>query len=685
MASRSNSVDTQANSPSGGGTARKSKRACVDCNRKKTKCDMTLPSCHLCIRTNTPCLYPSRRKKRTLKPRRLQRQTTLQKDDTHDFEHVPDRIPAPNQGHDSSKLGFWPIDDTNSQDCILPLDLDAELNDLGNTHPALLETASLGGQYSNQANSVNSFMDLEPRPEIPEESQPGSALDSLALSWDSQCFWLTDSHTIAPQTDGPCQESPANGRATGSSILSVHTVSAADATISGALLEELVTLYFGKVHCFVPILHRPRFYEQYFSGKSSISDDDAAGLLRDSLVLNGMLALAARFSSSPYFKNIPNTDKGERFAESAKEIYYECLRGGQKSTLEFLQGCTLLAFQLYLHGPSTEGWLVIGTCTRLANELGLNAIDLQIERDLFSPVSLEWSKKEELRRAWWSVWELDTFSAAVACRPHTIDRMTMHVKLPVSDENWFANMFVESAIVDPDPVHTWHTLRDCPNQDERAWFLLINYILLTAHDLGQRRSLQRKEIEDIDTAISCYTLLLPSQFHLLEHLSPASLRPTRVSSFNWIIATNIMLQGCRVFVKLLNEGASTPRFWSSSRNLLTPLAAESQFGASEAKYRVYTDRIIRIIRLWPPEYIPSASPFIGCLVLGPAAMHLRVAMGCRQAARDQSTAASLEEELLKLALSHMAQFWRLGALLLDFANSITPSRRSVSPQPTTDR
>ncbi|KAM5353280.1 hypothetical protein ACJZ2D_016819 [Fusarium nematophilum] len=567
-------------------------------------------------------------------------------------------VPPPNQGHGPSELEFWPIDDANRQDCNLPLGLDAVLNNLGDTHPALLETASLDDQNSNQANSVNSLLDLESgRPEIPEESQGAAALDSLAISWDSQCFWPIDSPAMAPQTDGPSQGSPENGGATGSSIVSVHTVSAAETAISSALLDELVALYFDKVHCFVPILHRPRFYERYFSGKSSISDDDAAELLRDSLVLNGMLALAARFSSSPCFNNMPNADKGERFAESAKEIYYECLRAAQKSTLDFLQGCILLAFQLYLNGPSTEGWLVIGTCTRLANELGLNAIDLQSESDIFGPVSLEWSKKEELRRAWWSVWELDTFSAAVACRPHTIDRMTIHVKLPVSDENWFANMFVESAIVDPDPVHTWHTLRDCPNQDERAWFLLINYILLTTHDLGQRRSLQRKEIEDIDTAISCYTLLLPSHFHLVE---------------------------CRVFVKLLTEGVSTPRFWSSSRNLLTPLAAESQFGVSEAKYRVYTDRIIRIIRLWPPEHIPSASPFIGCLILGPAAMHLRVAMGCRQAAQDQSAAASLEEELLKLALSHIAKFWRLGALLLDFANSITPTRGSASPQPTTD-
>jgi len=73
--------------------------------------------------------------------------------------------------------------------------------------------------------------------------------------------------------------------------------------------------------------------------------------------------------------------------------------------------------------------------------------------------------------------------------------------------------------------------------------------------------------------------------------------------------------------------------------------------------------------MWPPEFIPYASPFIGCLVLGPAALHLRVAMGRRQAAGDRSDAASLEEELLKLALSHIAMYWRFGALLLGILGS----------------
>ncbi|KAH7124480.1 hypothetical protein EDB81DRAFT_730716, partial [Dactylonectria macrodidyma] len=316
--------DAWASSPSGGGNAHKARRACVDCNRKKTKCDMTLPSCHLCSRTNTPCLYPSRRKKRTVKSRTLVHTTTLQNDVTHHFgtilstgmklqyrllltttaEHIADMETASNQGHDVSEGGFAAPNNSNRQEYVLPVGSDAVLNNLGNTHPALLETTSLDNQYLNHSNSANSFVDLElGQPEISMENQPRAILDTLSIPWDSQCFWAADGPATASQTDRLCQGSPDNGLNTDSPDRSVHTVSTADAAISSALLEELVTLYFNKVHCFVPILHRPRFYDQYFSGESSISDDDAARLLRGSLILNAMLALAARFSSDPQGSN----------------------------------------------------------------------------------------------------------------------------------------------------------------------------------------------------------------------------------------------------------------------------------------------------------------------------------------------------------------------------------------------
>jgi hypothetical protein len=40
--------------------------------------------------------------------------------------------------------------------------------------------------------------------------------------------------------------------------------------------------------------------------------------------------------------------------------------------MEYLQGLLILAFYLYSMEPDPQGWLLIGACSRLAYELGLN-------------------------------------------------------------------------------------------------------------------------------------------------------------------------------------------------------------------------------------------------------------------------------------------------------------------------
>ena len=256
-----------------------------------------------------------------------------------------------------------------------------------------------------------------------------------------------------------------------------------------------------------------------------------------------MLALAARFSNASYFDGTIPSQRGDKFAEKAKAIYYESLRSARRSSLEYLQGCTILAFHLYASQPDSQAWLLIGVCSRMAYELELDKVDLDDNADLISFSPSEWSKREELRRVWWSIWELDTFSSAFACRPHTMDRTKMYVKLPVSDENWFADNPVDSSVIDPSPLHAWHTLRDCPNQDERAWFLNINYLLLIAHDLGQERRPDRQSIEDTERAVICYIYLLPPQFHLTEGASSVTFNSGNFARSSWIVQTNIMIQG----------------------------------------------------------------------------------------------------------------------------------------------
>jgi hypothetical protein len=305
---------------------------------------------------------------------------------------------------------------------------------------------------------------------------------------------------------------------------------------------DSVGLYFERVHPFVPIIHKPRFLEKYAFTRSATRTEDWQDALKSSLLLNCMLALAAGFSKSSLLKPFSVFGKGVPFGKHAADIYYDSLRAPPKSCLEYLQGCILFAFYLYLSGPDTEGWLVIGTCTRLAYDMCLDRTDMNYPESVQEFIT-EWMHKEELRRAWWSIWELDTFSAALACRRHAIDQRFFKVKLPVSDKFWFAGQRVESAVIESDVSLAWRALRDCENQDERAWFLVCNYLLLFAHDLGQQSSVDAADVAKTESAAVCYSLLLPERFHVRPTSRLASSNGDQTVQWNWIFTTNIMLQG----------------------------------------------------------------------------------------------------------------------------------------------
>lgn len=433
-----------------------------------------------------------------------------------------------------------------------------------------------------------------------------------------------------------------------------------------ALIDELIEIYFEKVHHFLPLFHKPRFLETYVLNQKVGDKRYENASLETSLILHGILALSARFSSSPHFNGTLPVQRGEAFGERAKAVYGEALRTLREPTLQYLQGCVLLGFYLYSSEPDSQGWMIIGMCSRIAYDLGLDKVDAN-RRDQ-NLCSKEWSMREELRRAWWCVWELDTFASAIACRPATIDRMKMHVQLPVSDQAWFADNPIESAIIDPDPLSAWHTLRNCPNQDERAWFLLTNFLLLVAHDLGQQRKPDPQLIEDIESAVACYALLLPPRFHL--NSGSIFFDSEHFRNSNWIISTNIMLQGCRTFIHFLSDSTSSDACSPSTNHLLAPLAAGAQFGERKKDYRPYADQVFRTIRIWSPEYIPYHTPLIGCLILGPAAINLRVAKDLSKSAKADKNCFGIQGELLKLTLTRISEFWKIGSILLDIANSV---------------
>ena len=127
-------------------------------------------------------------------------------------------------------------------------------------------------------------------------------------------------------------------------------------------------------------------------------------------------------------------------------------------------------------------------CSRLAFELGLDKIDedlLGVDYSSEWESPYEWVEREEKRRAWWLVWELDVFASTILKRPQAIDKSQINVLLPASDAQWFDNCPISSTFIIRDVANTWRTLQDCPNQDVRAWFLVCTFFMATALDLSR--------------------------------------------------------------------------------------------------------------------------------------------------------------------------------------------------------
>jgi Fungal specific transcription factor domain len=272
------------------------------------------------------------------------------------------------------------------------------------------------------------------------------------------------------------------------------------------------------------------------------SEGRVANLSQEStFVLNGMFALSARFSNSEYFSRVKPTDRGVAFAKRAQTLFEQQQDLDEQPTLRMMQGCILLACYYLTSGISSQAWILTGVCVRMAYELGLHDMDHNIIVENRKQTPQEWVIGEEKRRAWWSAWELDNFASTISDRPYCFDRNRAEVLLPVSDNAWFSNTPVASAALSTDPLTAWKSLDGCPNQDERAWFLVSVYLVRLGTELFHLpKGASSQMHKDHDTAISCFALVLPSKFDISGGIS---FDGENWKSSSWIISTHLMIQG----------------------------------------------------------------------------------------------------------------------------------------------
>jgi len=177
-----------------------------------------------------------------------------------------------------------------------------------------------------------------------------------------------------------------------------------------------ITLFFEKVASFIPLFHATSFQQRYRPHPDDIQYREVD--TEEMLILYGMFCLIGKIFDVTFFLLIHHqTCGGSVFSAMAQKLYEDAVRLNEveNCTFSLLQGCILLASYYQTSRPSTTSWMLIGTCCRIAIELGLNKLDESII--FFSPrcpVDLDYGmepEKKKKRRAWWLVWELDVFSS----------------------------------------------------------------------------------------------------------------------------------------------------------------------------------------------------------------------------------------------------------------------------------
>lgn len=292
-----------------------------------------------------------------------------------------------------------------------------------------------------------------------------------------------------------------------------------------------------------PLLHRPRILAEFVTARPNNGQRFHQLTFEAALLLNGIFSLAARFSENNESLSGPPRQQGNRFGKAAQALFKMASRDTEDEnlSLRFLQGSILLSYFQLTSRPSFQAWVEIGYCCRMAYALSLH----QIDRDMNHPPQPlsagEWADREEQRRAWWAVVQLDSFASFVGGRPPSIETARADVLLPVSDEAWFGLRPLNSALIPSGgPATIWTSLVDKENQDAYAWFLVANFICRAAQEELERRDRSIEGLTIVQSAIQCFLLGMPP--HLRLPRNSMFFDDHNFREKNWIIAIQLIIQ-----------------------------------------------------------------------------------------------------------------------------------------------
>ncbi|ORY19446.1 fungal-specific transcription factor domain-domain-containing protein [Clohesyomyces aquaticus] len=191
------------------------------------------------------------------------------------------------------------------------------------------------------------------------------------------------------------------------------------------VLKELVELFFKHFQDVVPCFH-----------KSTLLDDIATRKLQEEspLLLYSICAIAAQRHCDPHIKRLEQ----DWFQQS--KFYYDLTERYPKPGLRTIQAAICIISHSSTTGDFSAGYICLGKAWRQVCALGLNHMDAESEHLSFDPVPEPEGplKREECRRALWTLFILDRNHAWPTGLPPAIDEKHFMVNLPIADADFQA-------------------------------------------------------------------------------------------------------------------------------------------------------------------------------------------------------------------------------------------------------
>jgi hypothetical protein len=203
-------------------------------------------------------------------------------------------------------------------------------------------------------------------------------------------------------------------------------------------------------------------------------------------------------------------ERGKGFAQLANKLLQDKISEDRnelvpgeigEQSIQVLQAAALLSYEELGAGISRRAHYLISTCARMSYDYKLHEIDHEEYRNSsMAPailVNSDWIRKEELRRLWWCIWDLDNFVCTATCRPRMMRTFKCQTKLPACDKGWFDGCEVPSGFLAGDLQRLTQSLNCYPLSSAMAYRIVSCHLLATLID-----TLDSESPSDVGDAIS---------------------------------------------------------------------------------------------------------------------------------------------------------------------------------------